>query len=124
MNEQQVEEHEAPKLSERQQEPRQDWGRQTIGSLIGGAIGLLLSVAMQQVGWGGENVLAFVLWGAAIGAMFSKIDALESAGRRLTRRDARWLNVGVSILGMIVIFAVIIGFAQLVGVIIRYFTGS
>jgi hypothetical protein len=118
MNEQQVEEQEAEKTVERRQ-PQQDWGRQTIGSIIGGAIGLLIAMGLRQMGWGGETLLPFVLWGAVVGAMLSNIEALAEAGQRLTRRDARWLNVGVAILGMVFIFAFIFALAQLVLFVLR-----
>jgi D-alanyl-lipoteichoic acid acyltransferase DltB (MBOAT superfamily) len=123
MNEQQVEEQETEKPVERRQ-PRQDWGRQTIGSIIGGAVGLLIAMGLRQLGWGGETLLPFVLWGAVVGAMLSNIEALENAGQRLTRRDARWLNVGVSILGMVFIFAFIFALAQLVLFVLRLLASS
>lgn len=124
MDEQRVEEQEVEKPVDRRQDPPQDWGRQTMGSLIGGGIGLLIALGFRQLGWGGQNLLPFVLWGAVIGAMFSGIEALERAGQRLTRRDTRWLNVGVAVLGMIFIFAFIFALSQLVLWLMRLFTSS
>ncbi len=109
MNEQQVEKDEATEAVEKRQEPQQNWRRQTMGSVIGGAAGLLLAMGLRMLNVGGENLLPFILWGAVLGSMLSGIEALERAGQRITRRDVRWLNVAVAIMGMIIIFAFIFG---------------
>lgn len=122
MNEQPGDQRETETAVEKRPEPQQDWGRQTMGAVIGGAAGLLVAMGVRLLGWGGENVISFILWGSVVGAMVSGIEALENAGRRLTRRDARWLNIAVAVVGMVVIFAFILGLANVVALVMQRFT--
>jgi hypothetical protein len=122
MNEQPGDQRETVKAVEKRPEPRQDLGRQAMGAVIGGAAGLLAAMAVRLLGWGGENMIPFILWGSVVGATVSDIEALENAGRRLTRRDARWLNIAVALLGMVVVFAFIFGLANVVVLVIQRFT--
>jgi predicted lipid-binding transport protein (Tim44 family) len=118
-NQEQNDQDKAVKVRETRPESSQDWGRQMMGSVIGGAVGLLLAMGMRAMGWGAENVVPFILWGAVIGAMVSGIESLEAAGQRLTRRDTRWLNIAVAVLGMVIIFAIIFGLVSLLSVVLR-----
>ena len=121
MNEQPDDQREIEPAVVKRAEPKQDWARQTMGAVIGGAAGLLLAMGLRALGWGAENVIPYILWGGVLGAMVSGIESLEDAGRRLTRRDARWLNIGVAVLGMVVILAVIFGLVSGLSLLLRQF---
>lgn len=109
---------------DRSQEPQQKWGAQTVGALIGGALGLLVALGLRQVGWGGENLFRFALWGGVVGAVLSDVASLELAGRKLTRRDTKWLNILVAVAAMAVFFMLIYGLLAAFALLLRQFTAS
>jgi len=81
--------------------------RQMIGALIGAAVAFLLARAAQQFGWAPGDMTRYLMWGGVIGGLVGGSDTLAQAGKRLTHRDADWLNILVSLLGMALISAVI-----------------
>lgn len=87
---------------------RQDWGAQMKGAVIGAAAGLALAWLAQQLGWFNGNLVTLALWGAVIGGLVGGSDALERAGQRLTRRDQRWVNILVGLVGMAIVFGAIL----------------
>lgn len=81
--------------------------RQMIGALIGAAVAFLLASAAQQFGWVPGDMTRYLMWGGVIGGLIGGSDTLTQAGKRLTHRDADWLNILVSLLGMALISAVL-----------------
>ncbi len=112
--------------SEKQPErPTPDtWGRQIVGALIGAAVAWVLTMWARQAGWIEGNPVRYVMWGAVIGGLVGAIENLEAAGRKLTRRDVRWLNALVGVLGMAVVSAVIYGLSFVIGFLVRLVMGS
>jgi len=95
--------------------------RQTIGALIGAAVVFLLAMAAQQFGWVPGDMTRYVLWGGVIGGLVGGSDTLAQAGKRLTRRDADWLNILVALLGMAAIAGALYAVAAGVLYILRPF---
>jgi hypothetical protein len=71
---------------------RIDWKRQLLGSLAGGAIGLLLALLVpalaQRLG-----MFNLVLWSAVLGGALSSLEGFIRAGAALTHRQNRPLNL-------------------------------
>lgn len=88
--------------------PSQDWGRQSVGAIIGAFIALILAGLAAQFGWIGGNLMVYALWGGVIGGLVGGTEALERAGRRLTQRDNKALNIIVALVGMIVVFSLLL----------------
>ena len=49
----------------------------------------------------------YLMWGGVVGGLVGGSDTLAQAGKRLTHRDSDWLNILVSLLGMLVISGVL-----------------
>ncbi|MBN1247072.1 MAG: hypothetical protein JXC32_05400 [Anaerolineae bacterium] len=98
-----------------------NWGRQIVGALIGGGLVLILGTVAQQLGWVQQSLGRYVMWGGVVGALFGASETLERAGRRLTRRDEAWLNITVSLIGMAVVFAALLGLTRGVFALIQWF---
>ncbi len=78
-----------------------------IGALIGAAVAFLLASAAQQFGWVPGDMTRYLMWGGVVGGLVGGSDTLAQAGKRLTHRDSDWLNILVSLLGMLVISGVL-----------------
>lgn len=89
--------------------PTQDWGRQSVGAIIGAFVALILAGLAAQMGWIGGNLMIYALWGGVIGGLIGGSEALERAGARLTQRDNRALNIVVALIGMFVVFVFLLG---------------
>jgi len=117
-----------PKRVESEKRPERPapdtWGRQIVGALIGAAVAWVLSAWARQAGWIAGDPIRHVMWGAVIGGLIGAVENLEAAGRRLTRRDSRWLNALVGVLGMAVVSAVIYGLSFVIGFLVRLVMGS
>jgi hypothetical protein len=100
---------------------RPDLGDQLKGAAIGAAIALVLSYIAQQVGILQGRLVRYALWGGAIGGLLAGSDQLAKAGSRLTKRDEKWLNVLVAVIGFILIFAVMVGIVSLATWIVNSF---
>lgn len=101
---------------------RPDLGEQLKGAAIGAVIGLGLGyVAKEGLGVVQGRLVQYALWGGAIGGLLGGADELARAGSRLTKRDEKWLNVLVSVIGFIVIFGVMIGIISLAAWIVNLF---
>jgi len=98
---------------------RPDLADQLKGAAIGAVIALALSYGAQQLGLIQGRLIQYALWGGAIGGLFGASDELARAGARLTKRDAKWLNMLVAILGFIAIFAVLVGIVSLAAWIVN-----
>lgn len=92
---------------------RPDLGDQLKGAVIGAVAALLLSYGAQQLGIVQGNLVRHALWGAALGGLLAGSDQLAKAGSRLTKRDEKWLNVLVGVIGFLLIFAALIGIFSL-----------
>jgi uncharacterized membrane protein len=93
--------------------------RQLIGSLVGAAIAILLQSAGRQLGWWTGDMVQFLLWGGVIGGLIGGSDALSQAGKRLTGRDEDWLNILVSLVGMVVLFGSLFAIIYALGSVLR-----
>lgn len=81
------------------------WGRQMVGAIIGGMLALVAAALARGSGLISGALVQYVLWGGVIGGLIGGADALAEAGKRLTRRDTRWLNILAALLGMAVLFS-------------------
>lgn len=97
------------------------WGRQMVGAIIGAAVAFLLATGAQRLGWAGGDMVRYLLWGGVIGGLIGGSNTLAQAGKRLTHRDEDWLNVLVSLLGMVVIFGVLFAIALGLSSLLRQF---
>ena len=98
---------------------RPDLGDQLKGAAIGAAIALMLGYAAIQLGWLQGRLVRYALWGAAIGGLLAASDELARAGSRLTKRDTKWLNILVAVIGFVVIFAALVGMVSLAAWIVN-----
>ena len=92
---------------------RPDLGDQIKGTAIGAVIALVLSFIAQQLGILQGRLVRYALWGGAIGGLLAGSDQLAKAGSRLTKRNEKWLNVLVAVIGFLLIFAVMVGIVSL-----------
>ncbi len=98
---------------------RPDLGDQLKGAAIGALIALALSYGAQQLGIIQGNLIRHSLWGAALGGLLAGADQLAKAGSRLTKRDEKWLNVLVAVIGFLAIFGVMVGVVALASWIVN-----
>jgi hypothetical protein len=98
-------------------------GRNIKGQVIGAILGAFVAFALIRVvgrGLSLENQNLFLLVGATIGSLLFDLKRLEKAGSYLTRRTntsdrmTTALNVGVAILGMLVMVGMVTGLSYLV----------
>lgn len=99
---------------ERDRARPRDWGSQMVGAAIGALVALGLAWGAVQMGWISGNLTTYALWGGVIGGLVGGADTLAHAGRRLTHREDRWLNVLVALVGMVVVFGVFFGIGYVV----------
>ena len=81
--------------------PERNWKSQLIGAGVGVLIALVISGILRELGYIEGNPITYALWGGVIGGLFGGSDDLARAGSRLTRRDERWLNIIVALLGFL-----------------------
>jgi hypothetical protein len=99
---------------------RPDLGEQLKGAAIGAVIGLGLGyLARDVLGLVQGRLVQYALWSAAIGGLIGGSDELAKAGSRLTKRDDKWLNVLVAVIGFIIILAVMVGIVSLAAWIVN-----
>ncbi len=94
-------------------QPSRKWGPQIVGATIGAFCFMILGGLANQFGWQIGQTSRFWLWGAVIGGLIGSAESLENAGARLTNSDKRWLNIVVSLLGMVVLFGIILGLSDI-----------
>ena len=101
--------------------PPRKWGPQILGAMIGAFIAYIAGGLASQLGWVAGSTQRWWLWGGAIGGLFGSVDSLSNSGKILTKKDNRWLNIAVSLIGMAVIAVMFIGLSRLVGWIMSFF---
>jgi hypothetical protein len=101
--------------SSEEHSPQRKWGPQILGAMVGAFVFLVAGGLANQMGWATGTTSMYLLWGAAIGSLFGSTDALNHSGKILTKSDNKWLNIGVSLLGMVVIagiFLALVSFSK------------
>ncbi|MBN1876590.1 MAG: hypothetical protein JXA33_20360 [Anaerolineae bacterium] len=98
--------------------PQQQWGRQSVGALVGMFVMLVIvRLVGPRVGWEPARPGSVILWGGIIGSMISSFDALVYAGSRLTQHGQRqvppWINFIVALLSLTIFIGVIAGLVYL-----------
>jgi hypothetical protein len=110
-----------PQQKSEELEPQRNWGSQIIGAMIGAFVFLVIGGVASYLGWVTLRTDRLLLWGGVVGGFIGSIDSLATAGLRLTKKNNKWLNVGVSFLGMLVFFGIVFGLSRLVGWILSLF---
>jgi len=80
------------------------WGRQMFWAAVGGLLALVAASLARGAGLISGSLVQYVLWGGVVGGLIGGADALAVAGKRLTRKDARGLNILAALLGMAFLF--------------------
>lgn len=95
---------------------------------LGAVIGALAAMAVLRIGtqagwWSPVNETRWILGGAFIGSMATSVNYYDRAGAYLTGRQSEGnkkilaLNIFVSLLGMLVIGALVFGLSSLIGML-------
>jgi hypothetical protein len=93
--------------------PQRKWGSQILGAMVGAFVFLIAGGLANQMGWTAGSTSMWLLWGAMIGSLFGSTDALNHSGKILTKRDNKWLNISVSLLGMVVLAGIFLALVSI-----------
>ncbi len=106
------------------QSRRPPLSNQVLGAVIGALVAMAgLRVGIQVGWWRPTNETTWILGGAFIGSMVSSVNYYDRAGAYLTGRQSEGnkkilaLNIFVSLLGMLVIGALVFGLSSLIGML-------
>lgn len=92
-----------------------NWRPQIVGSVIGAFVFFIAGGIAQYFGWLPDSMNTAWLWGAVLGGLVGSLDSLEHAGSILTKKENKWLNIAVALVGMAVIFSVLLVMVQWLG---------
>ena len=115
------EQSETTQTESKETSPQRKWGPQILGAMIGAFIFLVAGGLARQLGWVSDPTNRWWLWGAVIGGLFGSGESLSNSGKILTKKDNKWLNIAVSLLGMAVLFGIVFALSGLVGWILKQF---
>jgi len=99
------------------------WGRQMLGAVVGGLLALVAASLARGAGLISGSLVQYVLWGGVVGGLIGGADALALAGKRLTRKDARGLNILAALLGMAFLFGAFLLLVRGVSWLVRLLFG-
>ena len=116
-----VEEKKPEQPAKEDTQPQRKWGPQIIGATIGAFIFLIAGGLANQLGWVTGSTSRWWLWGAVLGGLVGSGDSLNNSGRILTKKDNKWLNIAVSLVGMLIFFGIIFALSGLAGWLLSLF---
>jgi hypothetical protein len=113
-----------PSQSPNRERNSRDMGRQLIGAAVGAFVALAVVRVGESLGWQITNPTSIILLGGAIGAVLNDLERFDQAGSRLTRRPSNGnrataaLNIGVALLGLLLVMGLVLGLSALIGLIL------